>query len=250
MNYKFHMHDFLSCRGYTRTPLIERSSLLIRQSVARSASCGVDECLVGIHPELQRNSFIRIENMLDLFLANVGSDIKKLPSKRKRLDSNPMFENVQDLDGFRVGFLRPDLLSKFCKRFALNASDSECIMMQTSCLTVPHVHEVGHSTFLPLGREEGFPDSEGGTYLGQYDDTSSYFNLTFEPARSGQTFEIKAGEIHCFAPTAKEFSALAFVSPRIQQQNGSFDITRFGAPLLSDDRQIATVYRQKPYFTF
>jgi len=162
---------------------------------------------------------------------------------RKNLGSNPIFSHrVQTLDGFRLGFMHPKAFRTLCKQHGLDPTVSEAILMQANRPTEPHVHAVGRSVFLPLGPEEGFAPCEGGTYMGPHTAGERRFELAFEPAEPGKAFVIDPGAIHFFTPgRGKEFSAIAFVSPRIQRDDGSFDITRFDMPSINSDGQKALI---------
>lgn len=166
------------------------------------------------------------------FLRDV--EILLTQTDKKDLGENGLFsENVQKLDGFTVGFMKSDTFQELTSKHGLDASDSEAILMQTTEMTDPHVHLKGESTFLPLGKEQGYSNSKGGTYVGNYMEGESSFSLAHVPAISGETFEVKAGTIHFFAPErGAKFSAIAFVSPRIKQEDGSFDMVHFTRPVV------------------
>lgn len=164
-------------------------------------------------------------------------------SRVKNLGENSLFSrDVQTLDGFRVGFMEPLLFEELCAKHNLSAEQSEAILMQTDVMTDPHVHLKGESTFLPLGETEGFSDSRGGTFLGAYREDADEQKLLHVPAVPGKTFRVPAGNVHFFAPEeGTTFSAIAFVSPRIQQPDGSFDMRRFGKPEIDVRGSKATV---------
>lgn len=161
----------------------------------------------------------------------------------KNLGSNPVFSHdLQELDGFRLGFMEPALFLQLCKEFDLDPEISEAILMQTDQPTEPHVHLQGDSVFLPLGAEHGFPHSSGGTYLGEYDLSAEFFMLDYVAAHPGQPFEVSPGTIHFFAPDKGAcFTAIAFVQPRIKDANGGFDIKRFSAPKVCQHGQKAFI---------
>lgn len=164
------------------------------------------------------------------FLKDAARSIALSPEKN--LGENPIFcRDVQTLDGFRVGFMKQALFEQLCAKHGLRAEESEAILMQTDVITDPHVHLKGQSTFLPLGENEGYPHSRGGTFLGTYREGINEQTLRHVPAQAGKTFRVPAGQIHFFAPAeGGELSAIAFVSPRIQQPDGSFDMRHFGKP--------------------
>ena len=170
------------------------------------------------------------------FLDDVRRRMAILSDKRKKLGTNPIFSHrVQELDGFRIGFMHPKMFQKLCRTHGLDPANCEAILMQADCQTEPHVHAAGRSVFLPLGPEEGFASCDGGTFVGPYHAGERRFALAFAPAEPGKSFVIDPGVIHFFTPgRGKEFSAIAFVSPRIQRDDGSFDITRFGKPTITE----------------
>lgn len=176
------------------------------------------------------------------FLEDVRRRTSRLCGERKNLGENPMFSrDVQTLDSFRLGFMRPCLFATLCRKYGLDAQASEAILMQADRLSDPHVHSRGKGFFLPLGAQEGFEDC-GGAYLGPCRPAEQRFELTFEAAQPGRFFTIEPGVIHFFTPgQGSLFSAIAFVSPRIQQPDGSFDILRFGSPSIRDDGKTAVV---------
>lgn len=176
------------------------------------------------------------------FLEDVRRRTSRLRGERRNLGENPVFSrDVQVLDGFRLGFMSPCLFATLCRKYGLDASASEAILMQADRLSDPHVHSRGKGCFLPLGAQEGFEDC-GGAYLGPYHPGEQRFALTFEAAQPGRPFTIDPGVIHFFTPgRGLLFSAIAFVSPRIQQPDGSFDIIRFGRPAISVDGETAVV---------
>jgi hypothetical protein len=136
----------------------------------------------------------------------------------------------------------PQLLATLCKKYGLDPNVSEAILMQADRCTEPHVHLAGRSVFLPLGPEEGFGQCTGGTYVGLYRSGERRFDLTLEPAIPRKPFVIEPGVMHFFTPGSGDmFSAIAFVSPRIQCDDGSFDILRLGQPSISDDGRKAVV---------
>jgi hypothetical protein len=141
--------------------------------------------------------------------------------------------DVQTLDGFRVGFMQPRLFTSLCTKYGLDPKESEAIMMQTTKRTDPHVHLHGQSTFLPLGTAHGFKRSRGGTFMGRYRPEEKKFSLQLLKARAGKPFRVPAGKIHFFAPLrSAKFTAIAFVSPRIKQRDGSFDMLHFTKPTI------------------
>lgn len=164
-------------------------------------------------------------------------------SRAKNLGENPLFpRDVQTLDGFRVGFMEPLLFEELCVKHNLSAEQSEAILMQTDVITDPHVHLKGESVFLPLGETEGYPDSRGGTFLGAYREGADEQRLRHVPAKPGKTFRVPAGKVHFFAPKeGGTLSAIAFVSPRIQQPDGSFDMRHFTSPVIDADGKKAVV---------
>ena len=177
------------------------------------------------------------------FLRDVRQRMSALRPERKNVGDNPIFSHrVQDLDGFRLGFMHPKAFETLCRKHGLDPSVSEAILMQAECPTQPHVHAVGRSVFLPLGSSEGFFPCLGGTFVGPYRDGERRFELTFQPARLAEEFTIDSGVIHFFTPgRGKTFSAIAFVSPRIQRDDGSFDITRFTEPSVTASDTTAVV---------
>ena len=176
------------------------------------------------------------------FLRDAQRKVSRLPSNKKDLGLTPVFNSeVQELDGFRVGFMLPLLFDSLCKKYGLDPDSSEAILMQADCHTTPHVHAVGKSVFLPLGIQDGFTEG-GGTYMGPYTPGNSRFDLAFEPATPGTPFSIDPGVIHFFTPgSGSRLSALAFVSPRIRKDDGNFDITHFSQATISSDSSTATI---------
>jgi hypothetical protein len=152
------------------------------------------------------------------FLREAASDLARLPAGQKDIGRNPLFDrDIQELDGFNLAFMNPARFEELCARYGIDPDSSEAVMMQTRLATLPHLHEKGDSLFLPLGPEEGFKESAGGTYLGE--------PFEYIPAIPGQTFHVPAGQAHFFKPApGANFSAIACVSPRIQRSDGSFDI--------------------------
>jgi hypothetical protein len=172
-------------------------------------------------------------------LSQVADQLRQLPASRRALGANPLFTNVQKLDGFDVGFMSDEQL----EALGIDPETTEVIMMHTVRATTPHVHGMGNSVFMPLGARDGFPESGGGTYLGPYKEGSDKFKLDFVPAVEGETFDVAPGTVHFFSPEeAQCLDAIAVVSPRIKQGDGSFDITRFRNNVeFSDDRRQAVV---------
>lgn len=164
-------------------------------------------------------------------------------SRAKKLGEISLFSHdMQTLDGFRLGFMEPLMFEALCAKHGLSAEQSEAIFMQTDVITDPHVHLKGDSTFLPLGETEGYPDSRGGTYMGTYREDRIEQRLRHVPAHAGKTFRVPAGKVHFFAPAeGAEFSAIAFVSPRIKQSDGSFDMRHFSTPEIGVRGNRATV---------
>lgn len=203
-----------------------------------STRCAADGVAAGKYFEKEH-----VMQRIVEFLQDVQRRTSKLRPDRKQLGSNPLFScAVQTLDGFRIGFMIPQLLATLCRKYGLDPHASEAILMQADRCTEPHVHLVGRSFFLPLGPDEGFGRCTGGTYTGPYRSDERRFELTLEPATPGKPFVIEPGVMHFFTPgSGDQFSAIAFVSPRIQRDDGSFDITRLGQPSISADGRIAVV---------
>ena len=156
---------------------------------------------------------------------------------RKDLGRNPVFSrDVQELDGFKIGFMKDGVFERLCKNIGLDAGTSEAILMQATRPTEPHVHQAGDSAFLPLGAPHGYPNSRGSTYIGEYRPDASELELNRLPAIQGIPFRIPPGMVHFFAPEKDAcFTALAFVSPKIQRESGNFDIAHLPGHTLSLD---------------
>lgn len=182
-----------------------------------------------------------IPTNVQAFLRDALDTFKHL--KGKGLGENPVFSHdLQHLDGFQLGFMEPTLFLELCDRHGLDPSLSEAIMMQADKQADPHVHLQGRGMFFPLGMDQGFPDSAGGTYMGDFVEGAPSAELSFVPAKEGQSFVVPPGKVHFFSPKeGSTFSAIAFVDPKIKQEEGVFDIVRFQDPVISEDGQTAVV---------
>jgi hypothetical protein len=129
-----------------------------------------------------------------------------------------------DLLGSRIGWVEGELFRELCVRYGIS-EECEVVMVQISALTECHLHRVGASTFMVLGKRDVIiPKAE--ILLGDYSPGETDFSLVRLPAVGGKVFEIPAGKIHAFVASEPALTLIGVVNPRIR--NGDeFDIVPF-----------------------
>ena len=138
-----------------------------------------------------------------------------------------LFTDWQSLLGFNIGWVLHRLFEKLCGDHGIDRGNSEIIMMRAAGLTECHLHRTGASTFMVLGPQQGMPRPEGGTYLGDHDQSKIEQKLEFHRHKVGDIFSVPAGTIHAFAADpGGSLTLIGVVSPKIRRSN-EFDVVPF-----------------------
>jgi hypothetical protein len=138
------------------------------------------------------------------------------------------FGEMNELLGFRIAWLKKELAEKLFYKFGLDSESCEVIVMQADGLTECHLHTAGEGIFLPLDESHGALNPDGGTLMGDYEESHNIFNLTMTGAIKGKFFTIPAGKIHAFKANKNAgLTLIAIVSPKIRKGEDEFDVTPF-----------------------
>lgn len=140
-----------------------------------------------------------------------------------------MFCGHQQLLGFSLQFLKPDLLNKYCTKYGMNVDDTEIVLMQAEGMTECHMHQKGLSLFRTLGPAEKFLAPNGsGILTADYKSGQELFDLKQQPLKMGDFSVIEPNVIHAFYATEGSIlTALGIVSPRIRKGHNDFDVVDF-----------------------